>query len=65
MSMQSGWSFSGHREYELEAIAQSLQEASIVYNAYAVQNGIQTISFVLQNQDPSNGFVEKSKQTCF
>ena len=45
----------------MEAIAQSLRGAGIVYNAYAVKNGIQTISSVLQDRDLSNGFVEKSK----
>lgn len=52
-------------EYDIKATAQSLRGAGILYNAYAVQNGIQTISSLLQAQDNSNGFVEKSKQICF
>ncbi len=63
---QGGHFFHSERkEYEVEAITQSLQGTGIVYSANAVQNGIQTISSVLQGQDPSNGFVEKSKQICF
>lgn len=58
-------SHSEHKEYSLEAIVQSLRGGGILYNAYAVQNGIQTISSVLQGEDSSNGFLEKSKQTCF
>ena len=52
-------------EYDFEATAQSLRGAGILYNAYAVQNGIQTISSLLQAQDNSHGFVEKSKQISF
>ena len=62
-----GWYFLSQRneEYEIEAIAKGLRGARIVYNAYAVQkNGIQTISCVLQDQAPFNGFVEKSKHIC-
>ncbi len=55
------FSHSESKEYEVEVITQSLRGTSIVYSANAVQNGIQTISSVLQDQDPSNGFVEKSK----
>ena len=59
MSLQSRRSLfhCEHKEYETQAIAHIPQTAGIVYNAYAVQNGVQTIPPILPDQDHSNGFI--------
>ena len=73
ISVQSGWPIlhdehTEHEfrlEYDFKATAQSVRGAGVLYNAYAVQNGIQTTSSLLQAQDNVHGFVEKSKQIHF
>ena len=48
-----------YKEYEVWTITHSPQQAGIVYNAYAVQNGVQTIPPILQDQDYPIDFIGK------
>ena len=47
------------------SLHKAFEELGIMYSVYAVQNDTQKISSIPQDQVPFDGFVEKSKVTCF